>query len=355
MGHAWNVAPTTHGRNPANMRVTIGICLCWTRAGSWPRAGWRPSSRCWSTAASRARPSGSASRQPTVSQLVQALERERRHRAARARPRQPCGRRPPARALRPHAARAAGGRRARGRGRAHAPTATRAATCASPPARRWRRTSCRRRRLAAARAAARARGDVRGRRRGARARGPARRRGRRGAADRPHRGRATSMAHAYAPAGWCWCRRRPTRWRGRRTVSPGRPRAARRSWCATSARSTGASSRSCCGGRGVEPRARLVASSLEAVKRCVEAGLGVTVVPSIAVERELAEGLLVELALRARPRLRLRALHPPRRAAAAAGERAAGDPAGAGDRLTRSGTRRTMCRNRPATLLPLRK
>ena len=49
----------------------------------------------------------------------------------------------------------------------------------------------------------------------------------------------------------------------------------------------------------VEPRNRLVASSLEAVKRCVEAGLGVTLVPSIAVERELAEGLLVELPLAA--------------------------------------------------------
>ena len=48
---------------------------------------------------------------------------------------------------------------------------------------------------------------------------------------------------------------------------------------------------------GVAPRGRLVASSLEAVKRCAEAGLGVTVVPNIAVERELAEGLLVELAL----------------------------------------------------------
>ncbi len=47
----------------------------------------------------------------------------------------------------------------------------------------------------------------------------------------------------------------------------------------------------------VEPRNRLVASSLEAVKRCVEAGLGVTLVPSIAVERELADGTLVELPL----------------------------------------------------------
>jgi DNA-binding transcriptional LysR family regulator len=48
---------------------------------------------------------------------------------------------------------------------------------------------------------------------------------------------------------------------------------------------------------GVEPASRLVASSLEAVKRCVEAGLGVTVVPSIAVVRELEEGRLVEVPL----------------------------------------------------------
>jgi DNA-binding transcriptional LysR family regulator len=48
---------------------------------------------------------------------------------------------------------------------------------------------------------------------------------------------------------------------------------------------------------GVAPKSRLVASSLEAVKRCAEAGLGVTVVPQIAVERELAEERLVELRL----------------------------------------------------------
>jgi DNA-binding transcriptional LysR family regulator len=47
----------------------------------------------------------------------------------------------------------------------------------------------------------------------------------------------------------------------------------------------------------VRPRSRLVASSLEAVKRFVEAGLGVTIVPWIAVERELGEGRLVEVAL----------------------------------------------------------
>jgi DNA-binding transcriptional LysR family regulator len=50
---------------------------------------------------------------------------------------------------------------------------------------------------------------------------------------------------------------------------------------------------------GVAPRSRLVASSLEAVKRFVEAGLGVTIVPSIAVERELAEGRLIEVPLEA--------------------------------------------------------
>jgi DNA-binding transcriptional LysR family regulator len=46
---------------------------------------------------------------------------------------------------------------------------------------------------------------------------------------------------------------------------------------------------------GVEPAGRLEASSLEAVKRCVEAGLGVAIVPGIAVERELALGTLREL------------------------------------------------------------
>jgi DNA-binding transcriptional LysR family regulator len=50
---------------------------------------------------------------------------------------------------------------------------------------------------------------------------------------------------------------------------------------------------------GVRPRHLLVASSLEAVKRCVEAGLGVTIVPSIAVERELADRRLVEAPLEA--------------------------------------------------------
>jgi DNA-binding transcriptional LysR family regulator len=46
---------------------------------------------------------------------------------------------------------------------------------------------------------------------------------------------------------------------------------------------------------GVEPASRLEASSLEAVKRCVEAGLGVAIVPNIAVIRELELGTLREL------------------------------------------------------------
>ena len=50
---------------------------------------------------------------------------------------------------------------------------------------------------------------------------------------------------------------------------------------------------------GIEPRTRLVAASLEAVKRCVEAGLGVAIVPLIAVTREVADGHLVELDLEA--------------------------------------------------------
>ena len=95
---------------------------------------------------------------------------------------------------------------------------------------------------------------------------------------------------------------------------------------------------------------------LEAVKRCAEAGLGVTVVPVIAVERELAEGLLVELPLDA-PGLDYRFILATRR-----GEDVPPTVAAlleilrtAGDRLTLSGTRRTMSRNIPATLLPLRK
>ena len=107
---------------------------------------------------------------------------------------------------------------------------------------------------------------------------------------------------------------------------------------------------------GVAPKARLVASSLEAVKRCAEAGLGVTVVPSIAVERELAEGLLCELPLDA-PGLEYRFILATRR-----GEDVPPTVAAlleilraTGYRLTLSGTRRTMSRNIPATLLPLRK
>ena len=44
--------------------------------------------------------------------------------------------------------------------------------------------------------------------------------------------------------------------------------------------------------RGVRPAGRLEAHSLEAVKRCVEAGLGVGVVPELAVRRELDGGTL---------------------------------------------------------------
>jgi DNA-binding transcriptional LysR family regulator len=46
---------------------------------------------------------------------------------------------------------------------------------------------------------------------------------------------------------------------------------------------------------GVEPASRLEACSLEAVKRCVEAGLGVAVVPEMAVAQELRLGMLREL------------------------------------------------------------
>ncbi len=46
---------------------------------------------------------------------------------------------------------------------------------------------------------------------------------------------------------------------------------------------------------GVRPAGLLEATSLEAVKRCVEVGLGVAIVPGIAVERELAAGTLREL------------------------------------------------------------
>ncbi|MGZ4431623.1 MAG: LysR family transcriptional regulator [Gaiellales bacterium] len=52
---------------------------------------------------------------------------------------------------------------------------------------------------------------------------------------------------------------------------------------------------------GVEPAGRLEASSLEAVKRCVEAGLGVAIVPGIAVRRELEFGTLRERLLRPAP------------------------------------------------------
>ncbi len=49
---------------------------------------------------------------------------------------------------------------------------------------------------------------------------------------------------------------------------------------------------------GVEPAERLEACSLEAVKRCVEAGLGVAVLPDVAVADELARGTLRRLPTR---------------------------------------------------------
>jgi DNA-binding transcriptional LysR family regulator len=49
---------------------------------------------------------------------------------------------------------------------------------------------------------------------------------------------------------------------------------------------------------GVEPAGRLEACSLEAVKRCVEAGLGVAVLPDVAVADELRRGTLRELPTR---------------------------------------------------------
>ena len=52
---------------------------------------------------------------------------------------------------------------------------------------------------------------------------------------------------------------------------------------------------------GVEPAGRLDACSLEAVKRCVESGLGVAVVPEGAVARELEQGFLRELPMNAPP------------------------------------------------------
>lgn len=48
---------------------------------------------------------------------------------------------------------------------------------------------------------------------------------------------------------------------------------------------------------GVEPAGRLEAFSLEAVKSCVEAGLGIAIVPEIAVGHELETGRLREIRL----------------------------------------------------------
>lgn len=47
----------------------------------------------------------------------------------------------------------------------------------------------------------------------------------------------------------------------------------------------------------VEPAGRLEAFSLEAVKSCVEAGLGLAIVPEISVRNELADGRLREIVL----------------------------------------------------------
>ena len=48
-------------------------------------------------------------------------------------------------------------------------------------------------------------------------------------------------------------------------------------------------------GGGVVPRETLEFQSIEAIKRCVSAGMGVSVLPKIAVEAELAAGALSEL------------------------------------------------------------
>jgi DNA-binding transcriptional LysR family regulator len=46
---------------------------------------------------------------------------------------------------------------------------------------------------------------------------------------------------------------------------------------------------------GVVPRETLEFQSIEAIKRCVSAGMGVTVVPTVTVEAELAAGILSKL------------------------------------------------------------
>ena len=46
---------------------------------------------------------------------------------------------------------------------------------------------------------------------------------------------------------------------------------------------------------GVVPRETLEFQSIEAIKRCVSAGMGVTVLPTVTVEAELAAGTLSEL------------------------------------------------------------
>jgi DNA-binding transcriptional LysR family regulator len=46
---------------------------------------------------------------------------------------------------------------------------------------------------------------------------------------------------------------------------------------------------------GMVPREKLEFQSIEAIKRCVSAGMGVTVLPTVTVETELAAGTLSEL------------------------------------------------------------
>ena len=49
---------------------------------------------------------------------------------------------------------------------------------------------------------------------------------------------------------------------------------------------------------GVVPRETLQFQSIEAIKRCVSAGMGVSVLPAVSVEAELASGSLSELGWR---------------------------------------------------------
>ena len=49
---------------------------------------------------------------------------------------------------------------------------------------------------------------------------------------------------------------------------------------------------------GMVPRETLEFQSIEAIKRCVSAGMGISVLPTVAVEAELAAGTLLELGWR---------------------------------------------------------